>query len=327
MRLTLFNILLLGLTVFGFVLDPVHSAQASDLSDFEEARTAYEQSEYEKAMTVLEGMVGGEVPRIRNPALILESRKYLGASYLFLGKREKAAEQFRQMVRADESYEITRARFPTAVYSLFQEVKEQVRRDRLKREEERRERELAEQKATVERLMAQEARLRRLRTLAETEVVEKQNRKWLAFVPFGAGQFQNGDIPFGRGLLVSELTLSIASLTLFFAHQFLRRSIDSGALGPAIGPPISMPDDPPPLLPTEQASFVRAERGLRIANWVVTGALIVVTAVGVIHALMRFKPVLRLERKRKLPDDLERELDAASSPTVTLGPTGMSLSF
>ena len=63
-------------------------AGADELSDFEAARRNYDKQSYAKAAKGFESLVGGVVPRARNPVVRLEARKYLGATYLFLGRDE-----------------------------------------------------------------------------------------------------------------------------------------------------------------------------------------------------------------------------------------------
>ena len=58
---------------------------ADELSDFESARRNYDRQNYAKATRGLESLVGGVVPRAANSGVRLEARKYLGATYLFLG--------------------------------------------------------------------------------------------------------------------------------------------------------------------------------------------------------------------------------------------------
>jgi hypothetical protein len=95
---------------------------ADELSDFEAARRNYDKQSYAKAARGLESLVGGVIPRARNPVVRLEARKYLGATYLFLGKDGDAREQFRLLLEEDPDYDIDPVAFPEAVVETFQEV-------------------------------------------------------------------------------------------------------------------------------------------------------------------------------------------------------------
>jgi hypothetical protein len=99
---------------------------ADELSDFEAARRNYDKQSYAKAARGLESLVGGVIPRARNPVVRLEARKYLGATYLFLGKDGDAREQFRLLLEEDPDYDIDPVAFPEAVVETFQEVQAEV---------------------------------------------------------------------------------------------------------------------------------------------------------------------------------------------------------
>jgi hypothetical protein len=84
----------------------------------------------------------------------------------------------------------------------------------------------AERRATEERTRAQqqaEAERRRLEEAARrvtVRTVEKRNF-WLNFVPFGAGQFQQGRDGLAVGLAVSEGALAVTSVISYFAYDAL----------------------------------------------------------------------------------------------------------
>ena len=65
-------------------------ASAGDLEDFRAARSLYEAHDWTSAAYALEGLVGGDTPTLDNPALVIEARKYLAVTYVFLGREESA---------------------------------------------------------------------------------------------------------------------------------------------------------------------------------------------------------------------------------------------
>ena len=92
-------------------------ALADDLEDFEAARTQYDAQHFEVAVRLFEDLVLGPVPRVRNVALRLDSRKYLRAAYLFMGRGDEARDQFRQLLEEDPAYTLDPLSFPAAVLS------------------------------------------------------------------------------------------------------------------------------------------------------------------------------------------------------------------
>jgi len=281
---------------------------ADELSDFESARRNYDKQNYAKAARGLESLVGGAVPRATNPVVRVEARKYLGATYLFLGKDEKAREQFRSLLEEDPDYDIDPVAFPEAVVQTFQELKKEVSAQRARKdalEAARRQRERSDE---VEELVRQQQRIQALEELAAVETVEKVNSRWIAAIPFGAGQFQNEDRGLGIMFAVTESAFVAASIATFIGHNSLR-------------------DENP--APSEIERARRVERALRIGNWVSVGAFLSFAIAGVVEAEVRFKPVIRTTRKRELPDDIESPQTTGPQIRLELGLTGgkMRLDF
>jgi len=281
---------------------------ADELSDFESARRNYDKQNYAKAARGLESLVGGVVPRATNPVVRLESRKYLGATYLFLGKKEAAREQFRALLEEDPEYDIDPVAFPEAVVQTFQEVQQEVAAERAREDALEAVRRQREQSDEVEELIRQQERIRALEELAAVETVEKVNSRWIAALPFGIGQFQNEDRPLGIMFAVTESAFLVASIATFIGHNSLR-------------------DENP--APSEIDRARRVERALRIGNWVSVGAFLSFAVAGVIEAEVRFKPVIRTTRKRELPEDTRSPQTTGPQIRLELGLTGgkMRLDF
>ena len=281
---------------------------ADELSDFESARRNYDKQNYAKAARGLESLVGGVVPRATNPVVRLESRKYLGATYLFLGKKEAAREQFRALLEEDPEYDIDPVAFPEAVVQTFQEVQQEVAAKRAREDALEAVRRQREQSDEVEELIRQQERIRALEELAAVETVEKVNSRWIAALPFGIGQFQNEDRPLGIMFAVTESAFLVASIATFIGHNSLR-------------------DENP--APSEIERARRVERALRIGNWVSVGAFLSFAVAGVIEAEVRFKPVIRTTRKRELPEDTRSPQTTGPQIRLELGLTGgrMRLDF
>ena len=279
-------------------------AAADELSDFEAARRSYDRQSYSKAARGFESLVGGAVPRARNPVVRSEARKYLGATYLFLGKEPEAREQFRRLLEEDPDYDIDPVAFPEAVVNTFQEVKADVDVQRARQEAVEKARLEQERAGEIEELIAQQQRIAALEELASTEVIEKKNSRWIAALPFGIGQFQNENRKLGIMFAVTESVFLAASIATFVGHNSLR-------------------DENPS--PDELDRAQRVERALRIGNWVSVGGLLSFYLAGVIEAEVRFRPVIRTTRKRELPEELPPPQSRGPEIRFQLGLTGGSL--
>lgn len=282
-----------ALSAFVFVLMAAFAlpVAADELSDFETARRNYEKQNYAKAAKGLESLVGGVVPRVTNPVVRLEARKYLGATYLFQSKDAAAREQFRLLLEEDADYEIDPVAFPEAVVRTFQEVKRDTADDRARKEALEAARRQQERSDEIEDLVRQQQRIQELEELGSVETVEKVNSRWIAALPFGIGQFQNENRKLGIMFAVTESAFLAASIATFIGHNSLR-------------------DEDP--APEELERARRVEKALRIGNWVSVGAFLSFAVAGIIEAEVRFKPVIRTTR--------ERDLSGEKPPPQTRGP-------
>jgi tetratricopeptide (TPR) repeat protein len=276
-------------------------AAADELSDFESARRAYDKHNYAKAAKELESLVGGVVPRARNPVIRLEARKYLGATYLFLGKEEAAREQFQLLLDEDDEYDIDPVAFPEAVVQSFQQIKRQFDIERAREDALQAARQQQERSDEVEQLIRQQQRIAELEELVGTETVERVNSRWIAALPWGIGQFQNQNRKLGIMFAVMESAFLVASIATFIGHNSLR-------------------NENPTSDQIERAE--RVERALRIGNWVSVGGLLGFYVAGVIEAEVRFKPVIRTTRKREMPDKVPDLVEKRTQIRLELGLTG-----
>jgi hypothetical protein len=277
-------------------------ARADEWDDFEQARAAYAAQTYPVAVERFEALVGGDHPSMQNETLVLESRKYLGAAYLFLGRRSDAEHQFALLLRQDASYQIDPTQFPQAVLEVFAAVRDRV--DRELQEEAR----LAEIAAREQRerelrlLLENEARIRELEALAGQETVRTVNSRGLALLPFGVGQFRNGNRTLGRALAASESVLFAVGIGTFLAQQQL----------PAWDPYLA--DE------SVTERLRRANRALNYTNWIVGSAFGALVVFGLVEAQIRFKPAVVTTRHRALPGEGdEPPTTAAAPPQLFLG--------
>ena len=252
---------------------------ADELSDFESARRSYDKQSYAKAARGLESLVGGVVPRATNSVVRLEARKYLGATYLFLGKKDAAREQFRLLLEEDPDYAIDPVAFPEAVVQTFQEVQKGVAVERARRDALEAARQKRERSEEVEELIRQQQRIEALEKLASEETIEKVNSRWIAAIPFGVGQFQNENRKLGIMFATTQSAFLAASIATFIGHNSLR-------------------DENPGPGEIERAN--RVEKALRIGNWVSVGAFLSFAIAGVVEAEVRFRPVIRSTQIRLL---------------------------
>jgi len=283
-------------------------ALANELDDFQRAVTAYDAHDYANAVAQFETLVGGDVPRLQSAALVLESRKYLAASYLFTNQPTAADHQFERMLQQDASYQIDPVGFPAEVEQAFSAVKVRWQRARADAEAEAARIEAQTRAETAERARIEQARNAELLRLAETVRVERVNSRWLAMVPFGVGQFQNEHTDLGYVLAITEGALMATAAATWFWHVLLEREYDRIVAEGDVS-----------LAPRE---IDRANFQVELARTTNRVAVVLLTAVmvaGVIDAQWRFRPTTSTE--------VRRPLHTEPTPRVAfmVGPAAMAL--
>ena len=275
-----------GLATTLFCLAPA-GASATDLDDFQRARRAYELGTYARAVELFEVLVVVEPPRLTSGPLLLESRKYLGASYLFVGRGADAEHQFEALLEEDASYEIDPLAFPREVQRVFGAVRERFLKQRQARAREHQLAQARARKQEVRRLEEERAQRSRLLELAQTEWVVHEHSRWLALLPSGVGQFQNGHVALGQVLAVGEGALLAANLVSFALWKNVESQRDQGKIDPS-----------------RRADAERVATIFRFTNQASFVLLALAAIAGVVDAQVRFEPSTTERRRRPLPPDL-----------------------
>ena len=297
--------LLLGCSFALFAVLVLFAVRADDFADFERARASYDAQRYAEAVQKLEVLVGGETPRLTTRAIVLEARKYLGASYLFVSRRPDAERQFALLLGEDPQYQIDPTTFPTEVREVFSAVRARLAREAAEQAAVRDREEAARRAAEAGRILEDAQRLARLRALALTETIVDENNRWIAAIPFGIGQFQNGHDGLGLAFAVTEGVLAATALTMKILYDTLP--------SPAIF------TDPGTSLTANLADVQLLERAYRITNNVAMAVLAAVVVIGIVDAQIRFVPSFTRTRPRAIPDELR---ETRPSATLGVGPTG-----
>jgi tetratricopeptide (TPR) repeat protein len=279
-------------------------AVAQGRADLEKARAAYLARNYAEAEERLRELVDPK-SGLRERPLLSEARMYLGAVLLAQGNRAQAEEVFEKLILADVTYDPDPLSFPGEVINTFIDTRAQLQ-ERIKTaaqtaaklEAERRAREEAERRA-------QEEWLEKVKAQAEEEKITVRNDRLVAFVPFGAGQFQNRQPVLGWIFLGAESALVVATGITLPMYLYARERAEDHARSGDIERKAQVYQD-------------RAEQ-IRLVNLGLVGAFVAVTAVGIIQANVSYVPEVVERKKRELPP-LERITPVVS--TVTSGGRG-----
>lgn len=260
----------------------------------------------------------GNSDAFKDPAVVETGRLYFASCSLLDDHREEARSALRMalqenpLMRSPDSLT-----FPPPVVSLFLEVRDEVQQLIADREKEqvmelRRENERARREAE-----RRENREEALKKLATEESIIAKNSRVVASIPFGMGQFQNGNSTLGTVALVSEGLLLATALSSALILEYLTSEADTTA---------GKIDDKDQF--NQQRST--AYSTMKWSSWTLLG----VCALGIVEAHLNFVDERRLgTRHRPLPSDLEIEregrdeiAETSGSPTIyptfAVGPQG-----
>ena len=275
-------------------------ARADEATDFEKGRNVYLAREYREAEARFRAMLDARTGSLRTPSLRDDGHTYLGATLLALGRKDEALEQFKEVLLHNSEYQPDPLTFPTDVLDAFSDARKKYKSEILA-EKERKAREERERKEREEREKERQRRyLAAIEAQASEEIVTDRRNRWLAFVPFGVGQFQNGHKTLGFVFLGAEAALVAGTIVTFAINRFayVDRERERNA----------------------QNDFAAQQYQDRMnatawTNYFLWGALGATAIAGVIQANVAFVPETVTKKPRPLP-----------KMTWSVGPGGVGLS-
>jgi hypothetical protein len=246
---------------------------------------------------------------LRDPNAIETARIYHATCLLGLDRPDLADEPLRAAIRKNPQMRAPDSLvFPQKVVDRFLKVREDLYAEL--REAQREEIDKARREAREKQQQESEAWAKMLlyERLAREEVVVTKNRRWIALVPFGVGQFQNGETELGWVVFGAEAALGIAALTSLGVYSHLQTKVEA-LLARGQKPEPSVRD--------------------RVQNWRLATTLsaygfLGIAAAGIAQAQIAFVPEVRQVRERKLPP-LKGSRALELKPELFVGSEGMSL--
>ena len=287
-------------------------------ADAQMARAAayYEAGQYAQCAEAFAGMLDDpEKIRALSPRARDQAQVYDAACLIAIGKTDAASERFRSAIRENPQMAVPSAVvFPPAVIERFVVVRSELMEEIRRSEQERIVRERAAAEEARRRADAERRRVAMLEKLASEETLITRNRRWMASVPFGVGQFQNRDYTLGAIFLASETLLLATAIT---ATSLELANVSEAQGGQGITEP-------------EAERLNKNIETARIVTLSATGTLLVVLVGGIVEANLAFVPEFRDgTRPRKIPTITPsarartfRPLVAPSMGGATIGVSG-----
>lgn len=258
----------------------------------------YEAGKYGQCADEIEGLLREDGVRpLSDPEVVENARIYQAACLIGSGRGELADAPLRAAILANPQMKPPDSLvFPPPVIERFLRVRETLYEEIRKAELGRVEQARREAEARARRERAEAVRLAELEELASREVVRTRNRRWIALIPFGVGQFQNGNPELGWVFLASEAVLGATALTALSMQTYITLEADR-------------------LRNEDNNSVLRTWNTLLDVS---SYAFLAVAAIGIVEAQLSFVPEVREERRREIPERLRRPT-ARITPTVAFG--------
>jgi tetratricopeptide (TPR) repeat protein len=288
----------------GVLLTVGRNAMADGQADLEKAHSAYVAHQYDEAESRLRVLLDPKASPLTDPDSINDARMYLGAVLLAEGKKDEAAKTFDQLLQANPDYQPDPLRISLDAIDVFIDARararERIAKNRsdqvLKAQEERAKNEAGRQKAAL--------RLAMLEKLASTELVIERHSRWVALVPFGAGQFQNGEDTLGWLFLSTQAALAGGALV-------------SGGLSIYYGAQVTdlyQRGNP------SYTGYQTAAKQSLLTCYFLDAGLVVAAVAGIVQAQIAFVPERVQTRTRELPA-------LSLSPVISPGLLGLQGRF
>lgn len=270
----------------------------------ERARSSYQAGRYDDCVKEYSELLEHQDELAEMPAAsIQQARTYFAACLLASGSSAQADQQLRAALSANPLMESPDpVVFPDQVRDLFFRVKADFLDEIQRVQDEKMAAARLEAEKRAELVRQEQLRVARLETLVATETLVHQNYRWVASVPFGVGQFQNGDDVWGALFLGSEV-LALGTAVFAVSSELGIHSLANG--GRNVG---------------SADSYNQPLYQLRTAGVLGTAAFVFLATLGILEAHINFVPERPAGRRaRPLPPELRRKEPVTVAPTITTG--------
>jgi hypothetical protein len=256
-------------------------AAATPAQELDAARAQFRNGEFAAAVPQLNYLLY-PTPRLSQPSDLVEAHVLLAVCAFETGDRKTARREFEEALFLDRDLALDTLLFSARAVEYFEDIKQELE-DREARDAEQRR--LAEENERLQRVL-------------NSMVVIETRPYYVNFLPFGAGQFQNGDR--GKGLF-------------FAASQGVTGGVSAGIWLYLVGE-FGLPGKVAP----DRIAFARRLQQIEIGTGTVCLGLM---AWGVIDSLLNYEPSARIEADESLiPPDLRKARPPPKTSRLELRP-------
>jgi hypothetical protein len=188
----------------GLLLSLLLFQAAGPAEELQRGKNAFDRGEFRRAVEIVHPLLYPEL-RLQSENQIAQAHRVLGVSYLFEKKQAQATGEFRKLLQLVPDYRFDPLLDPPEVVDFFNNVRKDYGAELAQLEAKRKQAERARQRDKEEC-----AKVRSGPTVVEKRV--GRNSFATSFLPFGAGQFQNGHRGKGWVFLSAEAVLGAVSV-------------------------------------------------------------------------------------------------------------------
>ena len=295
----------------GLLLSFLLFQTAAPAEELQRGKYAFDRGEFRRAVEILRPLLYPEL-RLQSEKQIIQAHRILGVSYLFERQQVAATGEFRKLLQVSPDYHFDPLLDPPEIVDFFNTVRKQYTEEIAQLEAKRKQAENARQrdKEACDKVRAGPA------------VIEKRvgrNVFAATFLPFGTGQFQNGQRGKGWAFLSVEAALGAVSVGAFATNLALYGLKPQRTCRYNVGDAVC----PPGAIDHTDENRSRWLTRVQVAS----GALFLGTAAwGIIDAIYYYRP----ETQLGLASDSRRPPAAGSlrlSPLMMERAIGPGLSF
>jgi hypothetical protein len=269
---------MLGVLLAGLLIaQTAENAAVED--DLRRAKNEYAYGNYDKSVGILRGLL--YPMRLVTDEQVIEARKYLALSYYLLDQLDGVGEEFAKLLHVDPDYQLDPFTIAPPVIEMFETIRKQLKPEL----------------DVIRQLRSDNKRKEPVKPGVQREIERRitEHSELATFMPFGIGQFQNGQIGWGVAFLTSELLLLTANIV---SYVYIVRVVASNS-----GKYYS-----------DRATLVRA---LTVTQYSTLALFGLAWSLGVFHARLHFIPSVEAP-------EVVREIPLAE---IRKGPPGIILSF
>jgi hypothetical protein len=296
-----------------FLLLAAFAQAGTPSAEFERGEAAYDRAEYARAIEILRPLLYPEI-RLQTEGQVAKAHRMLGVAHLFEKQNDLAAQEFRKFLQLRPEYKFDVLLDPPQVVDFFNGVARDYEAE-LARIDARRKEAQREEKRQRDEL----ARVRNGPTVVEKRFA--RNSFSINFIPFGAGQFQNGQRRKGWAFMLSESALagvSVAAFVTNFATYGFRPRLPCQT--PMMGVPTMVPC-------IKDRTNERRSRLLTDVQLVSGGLFFAVAAWGIADAILNFKPEVPITSGENDNGPVSAGLHLRLAPVVSQESFGAALAF